>query len=100
MAQNAAEKFPEYLREKLSEAETRLKLKEKVAEAQSRLKTFEDEAQKFLKEIVEKGKASRKELDEILSRVSSGELLERVKTSDLTARASELQKEVVKGLDE
>jgi len=90
----------EYLKEKVSEAEARLKLKEKVAEAQARLKTFEDEAQKFLKEIVEKGKASRKELDEILSRVSSGELLEKMKSSEFTARAGEIQKEVVKGLDE
>ncbi len=90
----------EYIKEKFSEAEARLKLKEKVAEAQERLKTFEDEAQKFLKEIVEKGKASRKELDEIISRVQSGELLEKMKSSEFSARAAEVQKEVVRGLDE
>lgn len=105
MAQIQTDRIPEYL-------------KEKVVDAQAALKNIEDEAQKFLKDIMEKGKASRRELDELLTRVSTGEFMEKVKaneqasrakvaqlanrvrTSEFASKAQGLQKELLGRLDE
>jgi polyhydroxyalkanoate synthesis regulator phasin len=57
---NGRMKVPEFLREPL------------VA-AQARLEQFEEEAQRVLKDLVEKGRASRKDLELIVTRLSKQE---------------------------
>lgn len=58
--ENGRVKMPEFLREPL------------VA-AQARLEQFEEEAQRVLKDLVEKGRASRKDLEQIVTRLSRQE---------------------------
>lgn len=58
--ENGRMKVPEFLREPL------------VA-AQARLEQFEEEAQRVLKDLVEKGRASRKDLEQIVTRLSRQE---------------------------
>jgi hypothetical protein len=58
--ENGRMKMPEFLREPL------------VA-AQARLEQFEEEAQRVLKDLVEKGRASRKDLEQIVTRLSRQE---------------------------
>jgi hypothetical protein len=55
--QKNAMKVPEFLREPLEAA-------------QARLEAFEEEAQKVLKDLMEKGKASRKDFAELVQRIS------------------------------
>ena len=101
MADKSSVKMPEFLREPLEAA-------------QARLAEFEEEAQKVFKELMQKGKESRKDVADLVQRLSKqdwrmDELKERVtklrvqgleRASELKDRAESFRAEAVVKLEE
>lgn len=101
MAEKSSMKVPEFLREPLEAA-------------QARLAEFEDEAQKVFKELMQKGKESRKDVAELVQRLSKqdwnmGELKGRVsklreqgmeRAQELRGRAETFRADAMEKLEE
>jgi polyhydroxyalkanoate synthesis regulator phasin len=62
-------------------------LREPIEAAQARLVEFEDEAQKVFKDLLQKGKASRKDIADLVQRLSKQDW----KMDDLKGRVSKLR---------
>jgi hypothetical protein len=62
-------------------------LKEQLEQAQARLEQFEEGAEKALKELVQKGRASRKDLEAVLVRISKDD-----RVVDLKGKLEKFQK--------
>jgi hypothetical protein len=62
-------------------------LKEQLEQAQARLEQFEEGAEKALKELVQKGRASRKDLEAVLVRISKDD-----RVVDLKVKLEKFQK--------
>jgi len=74
--------------------ETRKSWREQLDAVEQRLQRYEAEAQKRVRELADKGGASRKELEELVARVKSGELL--AHAAQLRARAEQTGNEVLR----
>lgn len=71
--------------------------KEQLASVEARLQRYEEEAQKAIRQLLERGNASRRELDELVAKVRSGELL--AHAAELRARAEKTGNEVLERLE-
>ncbi len=76
------------------------KVKESIEQAQQKLQVFEEEAQKVMTDLLEKGKAQRKELGTLLNKVQALEILEKVPVKDLQGRAKGVRRELTGRLEE
>ncbi|WP_373046257.1 MbeD/MobD family mobilization/exclusion protein [Vulgatibacter sp.] len=77
--------------------ETRKNWREQLAAVEQRLQQYENEAQKRIRELADRGSASRKELEELVAKVKSGELLSHA--AELRSRAEQTGTEVLKRLE-
>ncbi len=81
-------------------------LREPIEAAQARLEVFEEEAQKVLKDLVKKGRESRKELAALVNRISSDGALRgrfdrlRVQGKELRGRAESFRTEAFERLED
>lgn len=76
------------------------KVKDSLEQAQAKLQIFEEEAQKVMADLVEKGRAQRKELTTLLNRIKAQEILEKVPVKELQGRAKGVGKELTTRLEE
>ncbi|HEY3447056.1 MAG TPA: hypothetical protein VGK67_11860 [Myxococcales bacterium] len=53
------------------------RFKDSLEQAQARLTTLEEEAQKVFQEVLDRSKASRKEMSTIINRLNSGEIFDK-----------------------
>ena len=68
--------------------------REQLAAVEARLQRYEADAQKKIQEVAQRGAASRKELEEMVAKVKSGELL--VHAAELRSRAEQTGTQVLK----
>lgn len=72
-------------------------LKASLEQAQVRLASFEDEAQRVFAELMEKGRATRKEVAGLLAKVSAPELLD---VKGLSGRARDVGDDMTRRIEE
>ncbi|MGC4115340.1 MAG: hypothetical protein QM765_12190 [Myxococcales bacterium] len=53
------------------------RFKDSLEQAQSRLTTLEEEAQRMFQEVIDRSKASRKEMTTIINRLNAGEIFDK-----------------------
>ena len=68
--------------------------REQLAAVEQRLQRYEADAQKAIRDIAQRGTASRKELEELVAKVKSGELLGHA--AELRSRAEQTGSQVLK----
>lgn len=73
-------------------------MKDRIQDAEKRFVAFEEEAQKLLKELISRGKTSRKELKGLLKRAGELEIVDRA--DELRGRAEKTGAQVVRRLEE
>lgn len=76
------------------------KVKDSIEQAQQKLQVFEEEAQRVMNDLLEKGRAQRKELSALINRVNALEILERVPVRELQGKAKGVRKELAGRLEE
>ncbi len=76
------------------------RMKEGIEAAQARLATLEKEAQKVVSELVSKGKASRKDVEELVARFNPEELLEVEVVKDIQGKAKHLASDLSHRIEE
>jgi polyhydroxyalkanoate synthesis regulator phasin len=71
------------------------KLKESLEQAQTRLTALEDETERVLKDLMERGKATQKEIKAALQKVNAQELLEKS-----SGRAKHVSEDVTRRIED
>lgn len=76
------------------------RVKESIEQARGRLMDLQAEALKVVQELVEKGKASSKDVTELLQKVGTPDLVDREYLKQLTGKARGVRREIVDGFED
>ena len=87
MAANHQTKFAERFRDSLEQA-------------QARLSNLEDEAQKVFQEIVDRSKASRKEMTALIAKINAGELFDKHTVKEWQGKAKHVSADIAHRFEE
>ncbi len=75
-------------------------VKHQLEDARERFTAFEKEAELVLKGLVQKGKAQRKELEQLIDRLNAGELFQTENLKQLSRRANQASEQLRRRLEE
>jgi len=76
------------------------RFKDSLEQAQSRLTSLEEEAQKVFLEILDRSKASRKEMTAIISKLNGGELFDKATVKEWQGKAKHVSDDLVHRFDD
>lgn len=76
------------------------RFKDSLEQAQARLTTLEEEAQKMFQEVVDRSKASRKEMAVIINRLNAGELFDKKTVKQWEGKARHVRVDLAHRLED
>jgi predicted transcriptional regulator len=76
------------------------RFRESLEQAQSRLTNIEEEAQKMVQDVLDRSRASRKEVSNILARLNSGELIDPKTVKEWQGKAKHVSADLAHRFDE